>query len=57
MSDKADTLEEVNNMEGTFDIPKLMRVLSEVLSDKYNMEITLTARLKEDASNDSKASA
>lgn len=44
-------------MEGTFDIPKLMRVLSEVLSDKYNMEITLTARLKEDASNDSKASA
>ena len=34
-------------MEGKFDIPKLYRVLSKILSDKYDMDITITARLKD----------
>lgn len=36
-------------MEGQIDIDKLMKSLSEILSDKYGVKITLTARLKEEA--------
>ena len=32
-----------------FDIEKLMKVMSEILSDKYDMKITLTAVPKEEA--------
>lgn len=31
------------------DINRLMRVLSDILSDKYDMNITLTARKKEES--------
>lgn len=31
------------------DIDRLMRALSDILSDKYGMKITLTARKKEEA--------
>lgn len=34
------------------DISRLMRVLSDILSDRYDMNITLTARRKEDPTND-----
>ena len=32
-----------------FDIEKLMQVMSEILSDKYDMQITMRATLKETA--------
>lgn len=35
-------------MEGKFDIPKLYDVLAKILSDKYDMDITFTVRLKDE---------
>lgn len=34
-------------MPSKFDIDKVMRVMSEILSDKYGVKVTLTARRKE----------
>lgn len=34
-------------MEGQIDIDKLAKVLSEILSDKYGVKVTLTFRPKE----------
>lgn len=36
-------------MEGEINVHKLMQVMSEILSDLYDMDITLTARPKEEA--------
>lgn len=36
-------------MEGQIDLNRLMKVLSEILSDKYGVKITLTTKLKEEA--------
>ena len=36
-------------MKGQIDLDRLMKVLSEILSDNYGVKITLTARLKEEA--------
>ena len=36
-------------MKGQIDVDKLMKVLSEILSDKYGAKITLTAVRKEEA--------
>lgn len=35
-------------MEGQISIDKLMQVLSEILTDRHGVKITLTARLKEE---------
>lgn len=32
-----------------FDIERVMKVMSEILSDKYDVKITLTVRKKEEA--------
>lgn len=32
-----------------FDVDRLMKVMSEILSDRYGMKITMTATLKEEA--------
>lgn len=37
--------------EPYFEVDKLMQVLSEILSDKYDLKITLTAVKKEEAAN------
>lgn len=36
-------------MEGQISIDKLMQVLSEILTDRHGVKITLTARPKEEA--------
>lgn len=43
-------------MEGKIDIPRLYQVLSEILSDKYDMDITITARRKEEVPEENKDS-
>ena len=42
-------IEEVRKNMLPIDINRLMRVLSDILSDKYDMNITLTARKKEES--------
>lgn len=43
-------------MEGKISIPKLYEVLSRILSDKYDMDITITARRKEEVQEEKKDS-
>lgn len=39
-------------MEPLFDVNKLMRVMSEILSDKYGVEITMRAVPKPDGNHE-----